>query len=55
MFDKVMGFIDAGKSQGARCVAGGARQGNVGFFVQPTVFADVKEDMKIAKEEVNNN
>ncbi|KOB77219.1 Mitochondrial aldehyde dehydrogenase, partial [Operophtera brumata] len=51
MFDKVMGFINVGKSQGARCVAGGARQGNVGFFVQPTVFADVKEDMKIAKEE----
>lgn len=55
MFNKVMGYIDAGKKGGARCVAGGDRQGKVGFFVQPTVFADVKEDMKIAKEEVGNN
>ncbi|XP_035433904.1 aldehyde dehydrogenase X, mitochondrial isoform X1 [Spodoptera frugiperda] len=52
MFTKVMGYIDAGKKGGARCVAGGARQGNVGYFVQPTVFADVKDDMKIAREEI---
>lgn len=55
MFTKVMGYIDAGKKGGARCVAGGARQGNVGYFVQPTVFADVKDDMKIAREEVSQN
>jgi len=52
MFDKVIGFINAGKSEGARCIAGGGRQGKVGFFVQPTVFADVKDDMKIAREEI---
>ena len=50
-----MGYIDAGKKGGARCVAGGDRQGKVGFFVQPTVFADVKDDMKIAKEEVRSD
>lgn len=54
MFDKVMGYIDAGKKGGARCVAGGERQGKVGFFIQPTVFADVKDDMKIAREEVGS-
>lgn len=52
MFTKVMGYIKAGKEQGARCVAGGDRIGKVGFFIQPTVFADVKDDMKIAREEV---
>ncbi|CAH2108459.1 unnamed protein product [Euphydryas editha] len=52
MFSKVMGYIKAGKEQGARCVAGGDRIGKVGFFIQPTVFADVKDDMKIAREEI---
>ncbi|KAH9628703.1 hypothetical protein HF086_003657 [Spodoptera exigua] len=52
MFTKVMGYIEAGKKGGARCVAGGDRQGKVGYFVQPTVFADVKDDMKIAREEI---
>lgn len=52
MFNKVMGYIDAGKKGGARCIAGGERQGNVGFFIKPTVFADVKDDMKIAREEI---
>ncbi|XP_060803777.1 aldehyde dehydrogenase X, mitochondrial [Amyelois transitella] len=52
MFDKVLGYIESGKKSGARCVAGGGRHGSVGFFVQPTVFADVKDDMKIAREEI---
>lgn len=52
MFTKVMNYISVGKKEGAKCVAGGDRAGNVGFFVQPTVFADVKEDMKIAREEI---
>ncbi|XP_045495386.1 aldehyde dehydrogenase X, mitochondrial-like [Colias croceus] len=52
MFNKVLGYIDAGKKEGARCVAGGSRHGNVGYFIQPTVFVDVKDDMKIAREEI---
>ncbi|XP_013142744.1 PREDICTED: aldehyde dehydrogenase X, mitochondrial-like [Papilio polytes] len=52
MFNKVMGYIDAGKKAGARCIAGGKRRGNVGYFIEPTVFADVKDDMKIAREEI---
>lgn len=54
MFNKVMGYIEVGKESGARCIAGGKRQGNVGFFIEPTVFADVKDDMKIAREEVSS-
>jgi aldehyde dehydrogenase (NAD+) len=51
-FDKVLGYIDSGKSQGARCVAGGGRFGDKGYYIQPTIFADVKDDMVIAREEI---
>ena len=52
--DRVMGYIQSGKEQGARCIAGGdlaTDKGN-GFFVQPTCFFDVTNDMKIAQEEI---
>merc|ERR1711934_420565 len=39
-FDKVMNYIDAGKSEGASCVTGGERHGDTGYFVEPTVFTD---------------
>ena len=51
-FDKVMSYIQSGKDDGAKCMIGGARAGNKGYFVQPTVFADVKDNMKIAQEEI---
>ncbi|HEX3875344.1 MAG TPA: aldehyde dehydrogenase family protein [Bryobacteraceae bacterium] len=51
-FDKVMGYIDSGKSEGAKLVCGGGRVGDKGYFIQPTVFADVKDEMKIAREEI---
>jgi aldehyde dehydrogenase (NAD+) len=51
-FEKVMSYILSGKTEGASLVAGGNRVGNRGFFIEPTVFADVKDDMKIAKEEI---
>jgi aldehyde dehydrogenase (NAD+) len=51
-FEKVMGYIEAGKKEGAKLVAGGKRVGNRGYFIEPTVFADVKDDMKIAREEI---
>lgn len=53
MYDKVMSYIESGKKQ-ARCVAGGSRVGSKGFFIQPTVFADVTDDMKISREEVRS-
>jgi acyl-CoA reductase-like NAD-dependent aldehyde dehydrogenase len=50
----VLGYIDAGNTEGARCVAGGrqVRAETGGFYVEPTVFADVNNGMKIAREEI---
>lgn len=51
--DKVMGYIKTAKDEGARLVTGGARGAqNDGYFVQPTVFADVTDGMTLAREEV---
>lgn len=50
---KILSLIESGKKQGAKLVAGGKRyDGLAGYFVEPTVFADVKDEMTIAKEEV---
>lgn len=38
-----MGYIDSGKSEGARVITGGKRHGSKGYFIQPTIFADVKD------------
>ena len=51
-FDKVMGYIESGRQEGAKLVCGGNRVGDRGYFVQPTVFADVNDEMKIAREEI---
>ena len=51
-YDKIMSYIEHGKSQGARCVTGGERHGDKGFFITPTVFADVQDDMAIARDEI---
>jgi len=48
----VLGYVESGKKEGAKLVAGGERVGDRGYFVAPTVFADVKDDMKIAQEEI---
>lgn len=53
--DKIMSYIKSGKEQGAKLVAGGNKMGDKGYFIEPTVFADVKDEMKIAQEEVNLN
>ncbi|HEY7339150.1 MAG TPA: aldehyde dehydrogenase family protein [Bryobacteraceae bacterium] len=50
--DKVLGYIESGRKEGAKLVCGGDRVGDRGYFVQPTVFADVQDDMKIAREEI---
>jgi aldehyde dehydrogenase (NAD+) len=47
-----MGYIQSGRSEGARLVCGGDRVGDRGYFIQPTVFADVQDGMRIAKEEI---
>ncbi len=51
-FEKILRYIDLGKQQGARLVSGGERFGDRGFYVQPTLFTDVQDDMAIAKEEI---
>ncbi|MGJ8544750.1 MAG: betaine-aldehyde dehydrogenase [Sulfitobacter sp.] len=48
----VLGFIEKGKAEGARLVTGGAALEREGFYLQPTVFADVRDDMTIAREEI---
>lgn len=51
----VLSYIDAGKKEGAKLIAGGNRvpvNGNQGFFIEPTIFGEVKNDMKIAQEEI---
>lgn len=51
--DKVLGYIATGRSEGARLITGGARASlNTGYYVQPTVFADVTDSMTIAREEI---
>ncbi len=51
-FDRVLGYIEAGKKEGAKLLLGGGRVGDKGYFVQPTVFTDVNDEMKIAREEI---
>jgi acyl-CoA reductase-like NAD-dependent aldehyde dehydrogenase len=51
----VLGYIEAGKSEGAKLLAGGNRasvNGDHGYFIEPTIFGGVKNDMKIAQEEI---
>lgn len=47
-----MSYIAAGKKEGAKLEVGGNCIGSSGFFIQPTVFSDVTDDMKISREEV---
>ena len=51
-FNKVMSYIDSGKQEKAKLLAGGNRVGDKGYFIEPTVFADVQDHMKIAREEI---
>ena len=55
-FDKVMGYIESAQSEGARLVTGGAAVTDgplaEGFFIEPTIFANVTPDMTIAREEI---
>lgn len=47
-----MGYIEKGQHQGAKLCTGGKRVGEKGFYIRPTVFSDVTDDMIIAKEEI---
>jgi len=49
---RVCGYLEAGKKEGARAVAGGKAREGAGYFVEPTVFVDTKPNMRIVKEEI---
>ncbi|TBU50473.1 NAD-aldehyde dehydrogenase [Dichomitus squalens] len=51
-YDKIFSYIESGKQAGARCVLGGEKRPGKGYFVDPTVFVDVKPDMKIVRDEI---
>jgi aldehyde dehydrogenase (NAD+) len=50
--ERVLGYVESGCSEGAVLACGGRRVGDRGYFVEPTVFAHVQDDMKIAREEI---
>ncbi|XP_045418619.1 aldehyde dehydrogenase 1A1-like [Lemur catta] len=50
--DKILDLIESGKKEGAKLECGGGPWGNKGYFVQPTIFSNVRDDMRIAKEEI---
>jgi aldehyde dehydrogenase (NAD+) len=51
-FSKIMKYIEQGKNEGAVCLTGGERFGERGYFVRPTLFDNVRDDMAIAKDEI---
>jgi aldehyde dehydrogenase (NAD+) len=51
-YDRIMGYIKAGKEEGATVETGGERHGNKGFFIKPTIFSNVTPQMKIMQEEI---
>ncbi|KAF8623356.1 hypothetical protein AX15_006398 [Amanita polypyramis BW_CC] len=51
-YDRIMGYIDSGKSDGATVHLGGARVGKEGYYIEPTIFTNVRPEMKIVREEI---
>ncbi|XP_058111163.1 aldehyde dehydrogenase family 2 member C4-like isoform X1 [Magnolia sinica] len=51
-FEKILKYIEYGKSEGATLLTGGKPCGEKGYFIEPTIFTDVKEDMKIVQDEI---
>ncbi|KAK4213221.1 aldehyde dehydrogenase domain-containing protein [Rhypophila decipiens] len=51
-YDRIMGYIETGKKEGATVATGGARHGDKGYFIQPTIFTDVTNKMTIMQEEI---
>jgi phenylacetaldehyde dehydrogenase len=50
--NRVCGFLNSGKSEGAKAVTGGSRLGDKGYFVKPTVLVNTNEKMKVVQEEI---
>jgi phenylacetaldehyde dehydrogenase len=50
--NRVCGYLESGRAEGAKAVTGGERHGDKGYFVQPTVLVNTNEDMKVVREEI---
>ena len=50
--NRVCGYLESGKKEGAKAVTGGQRHGDKGYFVKPTVLVDTTENMKVVQEEI---
>ncbi|KIM90700.1 hypothetical protein PILCRDRAFT_973 [Piloderma croceum F 1598] len=51
-YDRVYGYIESGKKEGAKVILGGEKRSGKGFFIDPTIFTDIRPNMKIVKEEI---
>jgi aldehyde dehydrogenase (NAD+) len=51
-FDKIMSYVETGKQEGAKLVTGGKRFGDRGYYIEPTLFTGVQDNMKIATDEI---
>ena len=51
-FDKILEMIQSGKDEGAKVECGGTKARDKGYFIQPTVFSNVQDHMRIAREEI---
>lgn len=51
-YDRVWNYIESGKKEGANVILGGVKRTGKGFYVDPTIFTDIRPDMKIVKEEI---
>jgi phenylacetaldehyde dehydrogenase len=51
-FERVSGFLESGRTDGATALAGGGRHGDRGYFIEPTVLTNTRPDMKVVREEI---
>ncbi|TBU39638.1 aldehyde dehydrogenase [Dichomitus squalens] len=51
-YDRIMGYIESGKAEGAKVHYGGHRVGDEGYYISPTIFTETKPNMKIVQEEI---
>ncbi|KAF8639465.1 hypothetical protein AX16_010318 [Volvariella volvacea WC 439] len=51
-YERVWNYIESGKADGAKAILGGTKRSGPGYFIDPTIFTDIRPDMKIVKEEI---
>lgn len=51
-FDRVMGYIEGGKAAGVRLEVGGKQIGSKGYYIEPTIFSNVNDEMAIVQQEI---